>query len=191
MDYAPDDTLLVMDDGAEFMTLVSELEAQAAQTQRDLVTGGDLPANPLPPHLTWAQVKPLLESRRPILLGHGDLQGRTAPGASPLARHFVPGPRYGGQVKQIVADVAKARQAGTITVLVTRQAPRLADLLEEAGQTVAVDEEVLQAPPARALRLVKGVLDEGWVLRGLPAGSLHLYSDAELFGWTKPSRRRV
>ena len=191
MDYAPDGALLVVDDGAEFMTLVSELEAQAAQTQRDLITGGDLPANPLPPHLTWNELKPLLESRRPILLGHGDLDGRTAPGASPLARHFVPGPRYGGQVKQIVADVEKQHQAGHRTVLVTRQATRLADLLEEAGQIVTVEEDLLDAPAERALRLVKGVLDEGWVLRGLPAGSLHLYSDAELFGWTKPSRRRA
>ncbi|MCB9154771.1 MAG: transcription-repair coupling factor [Caldilineae bacterium] len=191
MDYTPDNALLVVDDGAEFMTLVQELEAQAAQTQRDLITGGDLPANPLPPHLTWGELKPMLEDRRPILLGHGDLDGRTVPAASPLARHFVPGPRYGGQVKQIVADIAKERQAGNIAVLVSRQAPRLADHFEEAGQPVTMEEDLLDAPAARALRLVKGVLNEGWVLRGLPGGSLHLYSDAELFGWTKPSRRRA
>jgi len=218
LDFLPPDALIVVDDGAELMILATELEAQAGQTQRDLITGGDLPANPLPPHFTWQHIKEPLLARTPLLLGHGDLEGRTAPAGSPLARHFMPGPRFGGQVKQIVAEVEKQHQQGQIAVMVTRQAPRLAEIFqEEAGRPLTVEDGIVEAPPARAVRLVKGVLNEGWVLRGLERrtdgpdfasghieaaqaslpvdqdrqSSLLLYSDAELFGWTKPSQRRV
>jgi transcription-repair coupling factor (superfamily II helicase) len=207
LDYLPADTLVLADDGADLMILATELEAQAAQTQRDLITGGDLPANPLPPHFAWQQLKDPLLARAPLLLGYGDLEGRTAPAASPLARHFVPGPRFGGQVKQIVAEVEKQHEQGQRMVMVTRQAPRLGDLFqEEASRSLAVEQDLVTAPDPRAVHLVKGVLNEGWVLRGLeakvgfssersqlsePDTALLLYSDAELFGWTKPSQRRV
>jgi len=202
LDFLPADALVVVDDGAELMILATELEAQAGQTQRDLITGGDLPANPLPPHFTWQQLKEPLLARGPLLLGHGDLEGRAAPAGSPLARHFMPGPRFGGQVKQIVAEVEKQHQQGQIAVMVTRQAPRLGEIFqEEAGRPLTVEDGLVDTPPARAVRLVKGVLNEGWVLRGLERrtdgpsedrqSALLLYSDAELFGWTKPSQRRV
>jgi transcription-repair coupling factor (superfamily II helicase) len=207
LDFLPPDALVLVDDGADLMILATELESQAAQTQRDLITGGDLPANPLPPHFTWQDLKEPLLACGPLLLGYGDLEGRTAPAGSPLARHFSPGPRFGGQVKQIVAEVEKQHQQGQRVVLVTRQAPRLGDLfLEEAGRPLTVEEDIVAVPVPRAVRLVKGVLNEGWVLRGLDARNdfssekshfsasdtaLLLYSDAELFGWTKPSQRRV
>ncbi len=207
LDYLPSDALVVVDDGGDLMVLGVELEAQAGQTQRDLITGGDLPANPLPPHFTWPEIKAPLLARGPLLLGYGDLEGRTAPAGSPLARHFVPGPRFGGQVKQIVAEVEKQHQQGNAAVMVTRQAPRLAEIFqEEAGRPLTVEDGVAVAPEPRAVRLVKGVLNEGWALRGLERQvgfssersqplvsdtSLLLYSDAELFGWSKPSQRRV
>ncbi len=202
LDYLPSDALVLVDDGADLMVLATELEAQAGQTQRDLVTGGDLPANPLPPHFTWQQLKEPLQARGPLLLGYGDLEGRSAPAGSPLARHFVPGPRFGGQVKQIVAEVEKQQQQGQRVVMVTRQAQRLGDIFqEEAGRPLAVEAGIPAAPAPHAVHLVKGVLNEGWVLRGLEErtaspsedqqSSLLLYSDAELFGWTKPSQRRV
>ncbi len=206
LDYLPSDALVLLDDGADLMVLATELEAQAGQTQRDLITGGDLPANPLPPHFSWLQLKEPLLARSPLMLGYGDLEGRTAPAGSPLARHFVPGPRFGGQVKQIVAEVEKQHQQSQRVVMVTRQAPRLADIFqEEAGRPLTVEEGIFAAPAPQAVHLVKGVLNEGWVLRGLEGRtaspsedwqssgdtSLVLYSDAELFGWTKPSQRRV
>ncbi len=207
LDYLPADALVLVDDGAELMVLATELEAQAGQTRRDLITGGDLPTNPLPPHFTWQELKEPLLARGPLLLGYGDLEGRSAPAGSPLARHFVPGPRFGGQVKQIVAEVEKQHQQGQRVAMVSRQAQRLSDLFqEEAGRPLTVEESLVGAPAPRAVHLVKGVLNEGWVLRGLegaagspsersqpsaPDTSLLLYSDAELFGWTKPSQRRV
>ena len=201
-DHLPENTLVVVDDGADWMVLTTELEAQAAQTQRDLITGGDLPANPLPPHFTWTELKEALQSRTPLLLGYGDLEGRSVPAVSALARHFVPGPRFGGQVKQIVDEVEKQHQQGQRVVMATRQASRLADLFLQEAERPLVVEETLTAPPAsRSVHLVKGVLNEGWVLRGAPdpadaaaderQTALVLYSDAELFGWTKPSQRRV
>ncbi len=209
LDYLPPDALVLVDDGADLMVLAMELEAQAGQTQRDLITGGDLPTNPLAPHFVWQELKAPLLARGPLLLGYGDLEGRNAPAGSPLARHFVPGPRFGGQVKQIVAEVEKQLQQGQRVAMITRQAPRLSEIFqEEADRPLTVEESILAVPAPHAVHLVKGVLNEGWVLRGLAdrtdgperavdedrQSSFHsflLYSDAELFGWTKPSQRRV
>ncbi|MFZ2488657.1 MAG: hypothetical protein WAZ19_11090, partial [Anaerolineae bacterium] len=164
LEHLPADALVVVDDGADLMVLATELEAQAAQTQRDLITGGDLPGNPLPPHLSWAQLKEMLTARQPLLLGYGDLEGRTAPVSSPLARHFVPGPRFGGQVRQIVSEVEKLHEQGQQVVMVTRQAQRLGDLFQEdAGRTLTVQEGLETPLWPRAIELVKGVLNEGWV----------------------------
>ncbi|MEA3335507.1 MAG: transcription-repair coupling factor [Chloroflexota bacterium] len=196
-DFLPQDAFVFVDDGAEFMTLVTELEAQAAQTLRDLTTGGELPGNPLAPHFDWQALKTQLEARRPLLIGHGDLEGRPAPAASRLARHFAPGPRFGGKVRHIASDLEKKQDHHDASVVVTRQAQRLADVvLEEVGQILSVEQDVLDPPENGAIRLVKGVLSEGWVLRGLEGGpnspdGLHLFSDAELFGWGKPRRRRA
>lgn len=209
LDYLPPDALVLVDDGADLMVLAMELEAQAGQTQRDLITGGDLPTNPLAPHFVWQELKAPLLARGPLLLGYGDLEGRNAPAGSPLARHFMPGPRFGGQVKQIVAEVEKQHQQGQRVAMITRQAPRLSEIFqEEADRPLTVEERIVAAPAPHAVHLVKGVLNEGWVLRGLAdrtdgperavdqdrQSSIHsflLYSDAELFGWTKPSQRRV
>ncbi|MCS6842911.1 MAG: transcription-repair coupling factor [Caldilineales bacterium] len=209
LDYLGPTDLVLVDDGADLMVHVTELESQARQTQRDLTVGGELPANTQPSHWSWEELKPALTARRYLLLGHGDLEGRPVPAASPLSRHFVPGPRFGGQVRQIVAEVGKLHSQGQAVVMVTRQAPRLAELfLEEAGQAIAVTEHVTDPVAARDLRLVRGTLEEGWVLRDVrleqptaveeaAAGrdgrrhALALFTDAELFGWAKPRQRRA
>ena len=53
--------------------------------------------------------------------------------------------------------------------------------------------ESLPEPPAeRTLTLVQGTLDAGWVLWSAPGvSSLHLFTDAEIFGWSKPRPRRL
>lgn len=202
LQHLPPEALLIFDDAAEVVATIADLEGQAEQLCHDLQATGELPANPRRPYWEWTELAPLVEERRPIILGYGGLDGRPVSHSSPLARAFVAGPRYGGRVRQIVAEVAEQRQAGARLVLVTRQAARLSELLREADVPMEARDELTIAPPRASITVVAGQLAEGWLLRPERAGGdgdgahetqpplLALLTDAELFGWNKPQPRR-
>ena len=125
-----------------------------------------------------------------------------------LAQHFVAAPRYGGQMRNILAEVEQHARAGQRVVMVSRQAPRLADLLGQAGHAITPAQDIPTLPPP-GLTLVQGVMEEGWRLNfGFRISDFELgnqpeltaevaqsailwfLTDAELFGWAKPKPRR-
>ncbi|HXF61415.1 MAG TPA: transcription-repair coupling factor [Caldilineaceae bacterium] len=203
LDYLPGDGLLVLDDAIDFFATLEELEQQAAGLREELQRSGELPRNFAANFFSSEELRARLRQLSPLILGYGDLDGKAAEANTPLARCFLPGPRYGGKTKQIAADVEKQRAAGHATVLVTRQAARLQALLQEHEIPAHVQSDLLQAPRPREVALIQGVANEGFVLRGVsPAPStpannaqgggfdVHLLTDTELFGWSKPQARR-
>jgi transcription-repair coupling factor (superfamily II helicase) len=85
-------------------------------------------------------------------------------------------------------------------VLVSRQARRISELLSEREITSVPVGDIIEPPPPRSLTLVQGTLAEGWVLQGAVGEvmgstdgdlSLHLLTDAEVFGWARPVPRRA
>ncbi len=126
-----------------------------------------------------------------------------------LAQHFAAAPRYGGQMRNILAEVEQHARAGQYVVMVSRQAPRLADLLGQAGHAITPAENIPTFPPA-GLTLVQGVMEEGWRMDDVRStmddvvdysehrssniehrtSALWFLTDAELFGWAKPKPRR-
>jgi transcription-repair coupling factor (superfamily II helicase) len=69
-------------------------------------------------------------------------------------------------------------------IIVSHQARRLSELLEEEG-IIAPPLSQLEVPPLPgSIALVQGSLDRGWAM-----GSIVLLTDAELFGFTKKRRR--
>ncbi|MDI9549117.1 MAG: transcription-repair coupling factor [Chloroflexota bacterium] len=194
VDYLPPASTLVIDDAAELVATLHDLEEQAAALHGELVRSGDLPHAFLPSFVPAAELTERITAGQPIILGYGTLAGADTSSHSDLARSFVPGPRYGGKIKQIAGDVAKERRDGAALVLVTRQAARLQDTLQEAGVIAHVQSELGRAPAPGSVSLVQGVIGEGFVMRGLEdeaAGfDLHFLTDTELFGWSKPRARR-
>jgi hypothetical protein len=87
-----------------------------------------------------------------------------------LSDSFVAGPRYGGQVRTAVTELQRNLVGGDRIVMVTRQAPRLAELLAQAGHAIAPSENAITLPPP-GLTVIQGVMDEGWRLE---AGSWKL-----------------
>ena len=224
LDHLPPEGLLLIEDGAELATTWADLEEQAIRLQQDLTAARELPAGFLPSYFEWQAVAERLDARQhsgtALTLGLGSFDGRPAATMSPIARAFAPGPRYGGRVRQVLDDAQRLQERGQRLVLVTRQAPRLAALLSEAGQPTTVVEEVSEPPLPGSPTVVQGTLAEGWTLEirnsefvmrksndelrttnyefdtTAPSQSsqlsraLHLLTDAELFGWAAPHRRR-
>ncbi len=199
LDYLDAEATLVVDDALDFFATVRELEHQASSLREELLRAGELPGTFAPSYFTADELRNALLAQKPLLLGYGDLYGKSSSANTTLARSFAPGPRYGGKTKPIAADIVKAREQGDLTLLVTRQAARLQELLRENAMAAHVQSDLRQ-PPNQSVTLVQGVMGEGFVMKGLAASAestaadsaannLHFYTDTELFGWSKPQAR--
>ncbi len=223
LDYVPvRDAWVIVEDAADLQAALLDLTGQAEQLVKDLRAAGDVPALLSPPYFGPEALVARLTARPLLYLGHTTFTSLSHPEsvAHPLAEHFFAGPRYGGQLRVIQAEVENHLRRGDYVILVSRQAPRLADLFGQSGHAVTPVDDV-PVPPSPGLTLVQGVMAEGWRLeagdwkpeagsRELEAGSwrmadgaeqpsaisyqpstaLWFLTDAELFGWGKPKPRR-
>jgi transcription-repair coupling factor (superfamily II helicase) len=201
LDYLPDDVLVVVDDEVELFTAVRELLAQAQQIAAE--QSGLPPAYPSP-LFDEDDLRDKLSERLVLTLGEGE--GEAEAGNSlRLADAFDAGPRYGGQVKPLLNQLRYVREAGERTALVSQQAQRLAELWRhESDEDAQPVESLPDLPAPGAVAFIQGSLPEGFVLHRerapaeTPAGGrdeilLHLLTDAEIFGWSRPApgRRRA
>ena len=218
-DYLPGSAAwLIIEDAGELLAALSDLEGQAEQLAKDLRAAGDIPAAPAPPYFTAAALQERLSARPAVFLGHSTLAGVPRESFHPLVQTFTAGPRYGGQMRTILTELEARLRAGDRVVLISRQAPRLSELLGEAGHAIAPTDDLPTLPPP-GLTLVQGVMDEGWRLETRdtrteieeqwmeaarpsafqsqvsplpsPFSPLWFLTDAELFGWGKPKPRRL
>ncbi len=117
-----------------------------------------------------------------------------------LQTTFVAAPSFGGQIKNVVQEIAERKKRGERLVLVTRQSKRLSHLLDEQADLVVTPAESLTPgdppPPSGSITLIQGVLIEGWSVPTKTddgqSALITVMSDSELFGWKKPTtiRRR-
>lgn len=185
LDYLGPEATLVVDETLDLFATLQELERQAEQLRAELEHSGESPRGYQRSYFTADELRARLLERRPVLLGYGDLYGKSASANTPLARCFAPGTRFGGKTKEIAAELVKLHNAGSAIVLATRQSVRLRELADEVHVGARVLDELTTPPAPASVNLVQGVLGEGFVLKGI----LHLYTDTELFGWSKPQAR--
>ena len=90
----------------------------------------------------------------------------------------------------------------TAFIYLASKSPRRQELLREQDMPTAVQSD-MERPPAAGVTLLQGILGEGFVVKGVPAAptngngangasaesNVHLYTDAELFGWSRPQAR--
>ncbi len=201
LDYLPDDALIAADDWQELEAMTEQFEQQAEQVRADLEGRGELPRNFAKPYFTWHELRDKFLQHSRLLFDYRGVED--AP-----ALPFAPGERFGGQVKRVVDEMMRAREAGARVIAVTRQAERIADLLRERDFFVKPKTEISYAPDAGHIVLVQGALMEGWRLEigdsrqeiphsvrndslRSPVSGLFLLTDAEIFGWSRPKPRRL
>jgi transcription-repair coupling factor (superfamily II helicase) len=190
LDYLPPETLVVVDDPQELVAVWASLEEEAVDL-REVAEGAEIlpPEYPLP-YVIWDEWSEQLADRPTLALGYGE------DGASSrLADCFVPGAHFGGELKLLLGHIYTAQSEGGQVVVVSQQAQRLAELWGgEYGYDDGLPVGDLRQPTKSSLTFVQGSLDEGWVMRGIDLGetfaSLHLLTDAEIFGWRRPEPRR-
>jgi len=169
LEHLPAEAALIVDDALDLFATLRELDLQVEGLRAELEHTGELPRRFERSSFTADELKTKLLERRPALLGYGDLYGKTTSANTPLARSFAPGPRFGGKVKEIAADLLKMHNAGHAVALATRQAARMRDVLNEAHLPAHVQSEVKTAPAPASIMLVQGILGEGFVVKGIEA----------------------
>ncbi|HJW83015.1 MAG TPA: transcription-repair coupling factor, partial [Anaerolineae bacterium] len=210
LDYLPPDTLLILDDTNEFEDTWGELEEQSIDLRRSAEDAGALPPDYPLPYLTWDEWRDHLARFGALAFGEAAYAGEepaglttigVEPGASstlPGQLPFVPGARFGGQLKTFLEHLARLRQMGDGAIVVSRQAKRLAELWAERDHMRHPVADLSTPPGPRALIFVHGALDDGWTLHGVRLGSderyglwsLHVLTDGEIFGWARPQPRK-
>jgi transcription-repair coupling factor (superfamily II helicase) len=187
LDHLPASAWLVLDDEETLAAAAGDIGQQAETIRAELVHAGELPANwPGRPLADWADLAAGLAGHRRLLVGQ--LGAEPEGGLGPA---FAPPPRYGGRVDDAVLELVERSAKRDAAVAVSRQAPRVAELLAEVGVQVAAAPRLGTAPGPGGLALVQGALPAGWSLARADGSQLMVLSDHELFGWRMPHRRRA
>jgi transcription-repair coupling factor (superfamily II helicase) len=173
VDYLPADGVLVLDEPEAVARLAEDFEEQVEQLHTDLLERGEVPPGLARPFRPW----------REIMRATAHREGRRLdvlldPDADSLP--FAHAPKYGGRLDPLLTHLVEDHRA---TLVVSQQASRLSELLQEQGVS-AQPRDTLPQRPART-ELVHGLLREGWVSEEL---DLQLLTDSEIFGWTKQRR---
>jgi transcription-repair coupling factor (superfamily II helicase) len=185
-------TLLVLDEPGEIAEAGEFLWRQADERRAELIESGDLPkdwpSTYLGPRdwkrrlaagrtleLTWESEMPAAAALAARGLSSGDLFGWREPQLPPA------------RAAAIVDAVERWQHDGARIVLASDQAPRLAELLDEAGHPAAVV-HAPEAPPPGAITLVERSLNGGF--EGGPDG-LAFVTDRELFGTVRVRRPKA
>jgi transcription-repair coupling factor (superfamily II helicase) len=180
LDFLPPDCLLVLDELPNIEQAIDDLEEQAEQLRREKLERQELPINFPQPYFKWKELESNINRKERLRL--------TAWGVEPeedaqiLSFSTVPG--YAGQLPAFIRKVKQLLGQKKRLIVVSHQASRLAELLEQEDIMAAPVEEIKEVPPIGSLTLVQGLLGEGWVMNG----QTHLFTDAEIFGFIKHRR---
>ena len=174
---------VVLDDSQEVMTQAQDLLKQAHDFQADLEARGDLPAGMRSPLIDPDRLSQLFESMRLVVFQRGGGEQGVA------QRIFTPPTEFSGKVRDFLHVLATPQgregslAAGDAVVVTSFQHARLAELLRSEDIPVHVVDELDVLPRPGVITIVKGSLAEGWIAAPL---QLALYTDHELFGWSRP-----
>ncbi len=208
LDYAPENTLIVLDDPDDIVHHLTEIADEAAANHANNLKTGQLPPDYPAPFIDAAALVANLQGRRVLALNNTIVQTLNAddipandetqvgtrhavflPDAN--TRLFSPGVRFGGQLRPMLTQARDQRHKGESVVIVTEQTERLNDLWvqEDASGFIPKMDVLDDMPPVGSLFLVAGTLGEGWTLH-TENQTLHLLTDAEIFNWSRPEPRR-
>jgi len=180
LDYLPEDTLLVLDGPRSIELAAADLDAKAEELRTAKRGRGELPESFPKPYFTWDELSEHVEAKQRLVL--------TAWGVPEGEQHrqlrFATVPGYAGQLPGFLKRVREMTLQGKRVVLVSHQASRLSELLEEQDIIAPPLDELREVPPVGSVTLLQGLLAGGWVMDD----ETYLLTDAEIFGFIKEQR---
>jgi transcription-repair coupling factor (superfamily II helicase) len=191
LDHLGPETLLLLDEPGDLTDAADFLWRQAEERREELVEAGELPPGWPAALLTRDRWEARLRRGRTLeVTWEGEVARGIAAGALASGDLFGwrPPPLPPGGVGRLGEAVDSWLAEGARVILTSDQAPRLAELLEEAGRPVAVVQRISTVPPPGSIHLVGRSLSGGFA--GGPDG-LVVVTDEELFGAVRVHRPRA
>jgi transcription-repair coupling factor (superfamily II helicase) len=179
LSYLPENTLLIIDEPLSVQRTIEDFDNKAGEIYKGEQAQSELPANFPKPYFGWEETAPALEKLPQLILSELGMSER----ATTHRIEFKALPSYGGQMPTFISKIKQMLADKERVVLVTHQANRLSELLDEEDIIAPVLTEIKQLPQPGSLTLLQGLLSAGWSLR-----DTHLFTDAEIFGFTKQQR---
>ena len=195
LDHLDPATLLVLDEPGDLADASDFLWRQADERHAEMVEAGDLPKDWPSSYLPPRDWKSRLHGSRTLELTWQSEAG-AAEGMAFASKSLTSGDQFGwrepvlppGLTERLVDGVQHWVGEKARVVLASDQAPRLAELLGEAGHAVGIVHRVTEAPPPGAIALIERSLNGGF--EGGPDG-LALVTDRELFGTVRVRRPKA
>ncbi|HUV75037.1 MAG TPA: CarD family transcriptional regulator, partial [Dehalococcoidales bacterium] len=178
LDYLPRGALLVLDEPGDIEQAFEELDTEAEQMRSEKLERGELPLSFPRPYFTWQELEPVLKDRQCLSLTAWESDGES------YRLDFNTTPGYAGQLPSFIKKAKQFLDRKRRLIIVSHQASRLSELLNEADIIASPLTEVKQIPAPGSLTLVQGLLAEGWVMNN----DTCLFTDAEIFGFIKQRR---
>jgi len=180
LDFLPPDCLLVLDEEPNIQQTMEELDSQANDLRAEKLERGELPLNFPRPYFTWPELEPKVRQKKRLNLTAWGI-GQEEP-AQQL--NFTTAPGYAAQLPAFIKKAKQLLKQQRRLIMVSHQASRLSELLEQEDIMASAVTEIEEIPPPGSLTLVQGLLAEGWVMNN----ETHLFTDAEIFGFLKQRR---
>ncbi|MDP2919832.1 MAG: transcription-repair coupling factor [Dehalococcoidia bacterium] len=178
--YLPLDGLLILDEPLAVYNAVDDLGDKAKELSVLLEERGELPPGFPTPHITREELQQGIGKCQRLSLESWGVEehGQT------YALGFASVPGYAGQLPSFINRVKQNVSEKQRVVIVSHQSARLQELLGEQDIIAPPRTEIKTIPPSGSVTLVQGLLAGGWSL----GEDTVLYTDAEIFGFTKVQR---
>ena len=129
IDYLSDDSWVIIESLDRLGTVAHSLHEQSKVFLRTQSEAGELPADwPGRPLAPWSDIDARLCQLRQLRIGRIGADESKMPA---LNAHFESVPSYGGRIEEAVMEIAERSEAGAGIIVVSRQAPRIAELHEQ------------------------------------------------------------
>jgi transcription-repair coupling factor (superfamily II helicase) len=185
LDYVPNDSLIFIDDGIAFSETIDYIEEEAINNRIDGLADGTIPADFPIPYVSKDQIQDLLPPNRTIELGPvREFYSEETEKGIDLALSFLPPIRFGGQLTNLINKISLTNNHDQ-SLIISRQSSRIKELWEETNRLKShLDKSTGQL-------FVQGSVSGGWGLQIGEDSIFHLITDAEIFGWQRPTPRKV
>ena len=183
--HLPQNAVLLIDERESVDVAAHDHDEIAEEARAELIEQLELTDETPLPHASRAELEVLFDRYRP----RADF-ARWATGREndSFRLPFTPHDAYAGRLPAAASDTARESRRGDRIAIVSQQAQRYREVLDEAGvEIVLVTDALTGRMRGGEVALLQGSLAEGWNVPG-PNGIVSLVTDRELFGFVKKRR---
>lgn len=192
LDFLPSGSLLVLEEPQAIYQSQEKLESESQALKETRVQQGEIPSNFPSTFIPAVEMREKIDRYKPSLILNA------LPGAGRFSLPFTAAPSLVRGFPITLSDSKESLsfafgqeinpQEGKAVVIISPQAKRIAEMLEEGDVLARPQEEMAELPQPGNIYLLQGFAEEGWSLKIGDSESLVLFTDREIFGTLKQRR---